>query len=72
MSDFRDITRQLLMSNAAVQIRDATSLYDAAILLLRDKNKAESMGKQAYTLLCSNRGAIAKTLEVIRMCGLRL
>ncbi len=70
MSDFRDISQQLLTLNAAVQIRDATSLYDAAIPLLRDKNKAEFMGKQAYTLLCANRGAVAKTLDVIKAFGL--
>jgi 3-deoxy-D-manno-octulosonic-acid transferase len=70
MTDFIDISQQLLTLNAAVQVRDATSLYDAAIPLLQDKNKAESMGKQAYTLLCANRGAVAKTLDVIKACGL--
>ena len=63
MSDFASIRHKLLDAQAALQVRDADSLYNAFIKLLKDKPYAHKMGNNAYLMLQENRGAIAKTVN---------
>lgn len=66
MSDFREISKRLLESEGAIQVRDSNSLYRSTKTLLNDPKAASKMGKSAYDLLCANRGAVENTLGVIR------
>jgi len=63
MSDFASIRHKLLDAQAALQVCDADSLYNAFIKLLTDKPYAHKMGNNAYLMLQENRGAIAKTVN---------
>jgi len=68
MSDFKDIAQKLLASGGAVQIQDTETLYEVVMMLFRDGNKAERMGRKAHEILCANRGAIARTVAVVKGC----
>ncbi|MBW1960485.1 MAG: 3-deoxy-D-manno-octulosonic acid transferase [Deltaproteobacteria bacterium] len=66
MSDFRDISEMLLAADAAIQVSDADSVYQAAVKLLEDEEMAAQMGSRAYELLFLNKGAVSKTWDVVK------
>lgn len=65
MSDFRQISREMLDTGAAVTVMDSEELYRTVAELLGNEDLAARMGKQAYELFNSNKGALQKTLQVI-------
>lgn len=66
MSDFKDISKNLLAAKGAIQVRDSDSIYRSVMSLLKDHKAAEQMGRNAYEVLRSNRGAVENTLRVIK------
>jgi 3-deoxy-D-manno-octulosonic-acid transferase len=65
MSDFKEISKNLLESKGAIQVRDSDSLHYHVMRLLKDPSSAAEMGKSAYELLRANRGAVERTFRVI-------
>ena len=68
MSDFALIHHKLLKAQAALQVHDADSLYNAFRKLLTDEPYARMMGQNGYQLLKENRGAVAKTVNAAVRC----
>jgi 3-deoxy-D-manno-octulosonic-acid transferase len=68
MSNFKDIAELFLAQEALIQVNDARSLKEAALRLLDDPQAREAIGKRARQVVESNRGALARTLELIDPC----
>ena len=68
MSDFASIRHKLIDAQAALQVHDADSLYNAFRKLLTDQPYAHKMGHNAYRLLQENRGAVSKTVNATVRC----
>jgi 3-deoxy-D-manno-octulosonic-acid transferase len=66
MSDFADISRMLLEAGGAVCVKNAEDLYAAAASLIENDKKALEMGRNALGVFTANRGAIEKTMKVIK------
>jgi len=66
MSDFADISRMLLHAGGAVRVKDAKDLYNALVLLLENDKSASEMGRNALGVLTANKGAVEKTIQVIK------
>ena len=66
MSDFAAISEMLLEAVAAVQVTDEQSFYKAGLDFLRSQNRACAAGKQGQRVFCENRGAVARTVEMLR------
>ncbi|MGE0131593.1 MAG: 3-deoxy-D-manno-octulosonic acid transferase [Blastocatellales bacterium] len=71
MENFREITKEFLSRGALAQLRGAgdqqltQELRDALADLLSDKNRAERLGSNARKAVDDNRGATARTVEII-------
>lgn len=65
MSDFAEIAHVLIESGGATRVQDATSLYEATAMLVKDKKKAVKMGKCAFDVFSANKGAVGRILDVI-------
>jgi len=66
MSDFADISRMLLDAGGAVRVKDTKDLYNTLISLIENDKKAMKMGKNALGVLTANKGAVEKTIKVIK------
>ncbi len=66
MSDFADISRMLLDAGGAVCVEDAKNLYNALVSLMENDKRALEMGKNALGVLTANKGAVEKTIKVIK------
>jgi 3-deoxy-D-manno-octulosonic-acid transferase len=66
MSDFADISRMLLDAKGAVRVKDAKDLYKALVSLMENDKRALEMGKNALGVLTANKGAVEKTIKVIK------
>jgi 3-deoxy-D-manno-octulosonic-acid transferase len=67
MSNFRLLTRDLIARGAAIEVRDAEHLASAAQELLRDSARRETLAVAAAAWRKDNAGAVARTLDVIRV-----
>ena len=71
MENFREVAREFLRRDALLQLRDAdfhtltAELQGAFANLLSDKNLAETLGSNARRAIDENRGATARTVEII-------
>ena len=65
MSSFAQIPNMLLEADGAVCVQNSKGLYEAMKTLLEDNVKADEMGKKAFQVFNSNKGAINKTLKVV-------
>lgn len=71
MENFREITKEFLRRDALVQLRGADVKVSAAELqrafanLLSDKKYAETLGSNARRRIDENRGATARTVEIV-------
>ncbi len=71
MENFREIAREFLRRDALIQLRDGdhqsltADLQSAFENLLSDKNRAVSLGSNARLAIDENRGATARTVEII-------
>ena len=66
MSDFADISRMLLDAGGAVRVKDAKDLYNTLVSLMENNKRALEMGKNALGVLTANKGAVEKTIKVIK------
>jgi len=66
MSDFADISRMLLDAGGAVRVKDAKDLYNTLVSLMENDKRALEMGKNALGVLTANKGAVEKTIKVIK------
>lgn len=66
MGDFAQMSQLLEIAGGAVTVRDAGDIYRQAGMLLNDNQKAKKMGENAFNVLLENKGAVAKTLEVLK------
>ncbi|TVP76563.1 3-deoxy-D-manno-octulosonic acid transferase [Thioalkalivibrio sp.] len=64
--NFADMVRQLVADRAIVQVADAEGLRDALEGLLRIPEHGAAMIQQAQRTLSANRGATARTLDLLR------
>jgi 3-deoxy-D-manno-octulosonic-acid transferase len=64
--NFADMVRQLVADQAIVQVADAEGLRSALAGLLRRPERGAAMVQQAQRTLGANRGATARTLELLR------
>ncbi|MBO0725027.1 MAG: 3-deoxy-D-manno-octulosonic acid transferase [Blastocatellia bacterium] len=71
MENFREIAAEFLRRDALLQLRGAVApdltaeLRDALARLLSDKKYAETLGSNARAAIDENRGAAARTVEII-------
>jgi 3-deoxy-D-manno-octulosonic-acid transferase len=71
MENFREIATEFLRREALIQLRAAgaqaltAELRDAFARLLSDKDYAEALGSNARRAIDENRGATARTVEII-------
>jgi len=66
MSDFAEISKLLVDSGGALSVYDSASLCEAAAILIRDDKKAIEIGKRARQVFNANKGAVEKTMKVIK------
>ena len=66
MSDFKEVSHLLLKSGGAVRVYDAQSLYRTAAMLLEERNRSQTMGKNAFEVFYANKGAVEKTIGEIK------
>jgi 3-deoxy-D-manno-octulosonic-acid transferase len=72
MSDFADISDILISSGGASSVQDAESIYNIVSELLTDNQKAGEMGSMAFKAFHANKGAVEKTLNVIKFVNSRV
>ena len=63
----KDIARLLLAQGAALQVADASELAAALLRLFRDPAQRQRMGDAGRRVIESNRGSVARLLELIEM-----
>jgi len=67
--NFRDILKQLVEHGGALQIQDAQGLEDAVRRLFQDPELRDRMGHAGLNLVDSGRGALERTLTLIKNLG---
>jgi 3-deoxy-D-manno-octulosonic-acid transferase len=65
MENFTEISETFLRNHAAIQVRDATELAAVVARLIGDPVERARLGAAARALVEANRGAKARTLEVM-------
>jgi 3-deoxy-D-manno-octulosonic-acid transferase len=65
MSDFPDVSRQLLDAGGAIQVRDAGELLDQCTQLIEDRSLAQAVGMRARAVVDKHRGASRTIAEEI-------
>lgn len=66
MSNFRDISKELIRSGTAIRVSSADELEDVIRQLLASGDKRQQMGKSAQTVIQASRGATDRHLQEIR------
>ena len=66
MSNFRDMTAELLAANAAVQVADAASLADTVERLLGDRETREKMAAAGRMVTARHADAVKDTLDMLQ------
>jgi 3-deoxy-D-manno-octulosonic-acid transferase len=66
MSNFSEVSRLLLAAGGAAQVLDAPGLYRQAADLLKDPLRARKMGQQAAAVFNANKGAVKRTVAVLK------
>ena len=66
MGNFAAISRNLIARGAACRVTDAASLASEASELLRDSGRRATLGAAAAAWRSENRGAVERTLAVLR------
>ena len=65
MSNFRDITAELLAMDAAIQAPDGAALAETVDILLQDSARRASLAANAITMMRRHQGAVGETLRHI-------
>ena len=63
--NFAEISRMMLERGAARQVRNALSLADTALELLRDANLRHNMGQKGKRVVDENRGALDRLMKLL-------
>ena len=63
--NFEEVTKSLLDSNAAIQVRNSDELMQTISELLLDKERQLELGKNAKAAYEKNQGSIDKAMELI-------
>jgi len=63
MENFQDVAAQLKQSGGGIQISDANEMAEAMARLLRHPEEMRKRGEAAFTVVMTNRGAVARNLE---------
>ena len=63
--NFRDVVEMLLSADAALVVNDQAELTHAVRSLLQDTAKGQELGRRACDLVTSQRGATARTVDLI-------
>ncbi len=66
MHNFREAAETLIKNKAAIQVGDARGLREAFVLLFKDKEAREGMGRRAAESMALSRGATQRNLEIIQ------
>ena len=66
MSNFMAVSDMLITSKGAIQVKDSKNLYTAATMLMENEEKRRTMGKNAFQVFAENKGAVEKTLKIVR------
>ena len=69
MENFREIAEQFLAEGALVQVPDAEALGRTVADLLVDEPRRRALGAKARSVVESNRGALAGTLDRLHGLG---
>ncbi len=67
--NFAEITEMLLSRNGALQVDDQQSLARRLIELAGDSDLRREMGQRGFDLVQENRGALARTLELVEQAA---
>ncbi len=65
MTNFGEIATMLTRAGGALQVTDAHALHVTVNDLLQDPDRAHRMGQNARRVLDANRGAVARTMEIV-------
>lgn len=65
MFNFELIARTLVQQGGAVAVAGEEELLERARELLKDPPSSEAMGKRAYDVFMTNRGAVERTLKIL-------
>ncbi len=63
--DVAESCNRLLASDGAMVVHDATELVQAALTLLKNPERSQTMGKNALQILQENQGALGNTLNAV-------
>lgn len=66
MFNFREITRMTLERGAGRQVNNATELADAVAEYIKDSDARRAAGEAGRRMVADNRGALAKTLALVK------
>jgi 3-deoxy-D-manno-octulosonic-acid transferase len=66
MTDFSDIADMLVSAGAASQVENKVQLFETAAKLISDPVLARDMGKRAFQVFSTNRGAVDQTVRCIQ------
>ena len=64
--NFKEVVRQLLEADAAIQLPHPDALLPAMQTVLADPQRRQEMGARAKAVVAHNTGAVARTLHAIR------
>jgi 3-deoxy-D-manno-octulosonic-acid transferase len=65
MSDFKDVSKKLIEVQGAVEVKDENSLAQEVLDLFMNRNISENMGRNAYSVYCSGKGTVIRTLKLL-------
>ena len=71
IQSFDAIVRHFLAAQAMIQVQDAAGLGEEIRRLLRDATERERIGLKAKEIVEQNRGAVEKTVALLKSCILR-
>ncbi len=66
MENFRDIFKVFINKNAVVQVGNEAELVQTFSSLLEDGEKRERLGKSALSILQDNKGAVGRTVKILK------
>ncbi len=66
MENFREMAKRFLKAEAAVMVHNQAELKSAISSLLEDKLKRNSIGMRAAKFVYENKGAVNRTIEIIK------
>lgn len=66
MSNFKAVSDLLIASEGAIQVKDSKMLYTAVTMLMANEEKGQTMGENAFQVFAGNKGAVEKTLKIVR------